>query len=109
MMEQLRKGRDREQICSAVERALEAVPDGQWNAAILSSTPDMRWKRILAFIKELGYQASRTIIKTDQESPITAVADKLQTGEGQGRGPHDRLEFAGEVLGQQRGDRKGRQ
>ncbi len=40
-------------------------------------------KRTMAFITELGYQACRIIIKTDQESPTTAVQDKLAKERGE--------------------------
>ena len=40
-------------------------------------------KRILAFIKELGHEGSKIIVKSDQESPIKAVIDKvMQLREG---------------------------
>ena len=34
-------------------------------------------RRVLAFIREVGLEGERIIIKTDQESPIRAVADKV--------------------------------
>ena len=40
-------------------------------------------KRILAFLKELGYDGVKIIVKSDQESPIKAVIDKvMQLREG---------------------------
>ena len=40
-------------------------------------------KRIMAFLKELGYEGIKIIIKSDQESPIKAVIDKvMQLREG---------------------------
>ena len=39
-------------------------------------------KRILAFMKELGYEGMRLIIKSDQESPIQAVVIKLIKARG---------------------------
>ncbi len=47
------------------------------------SVTDYSVKRIMAFIKELGYQACRIVIKTDQESPTTAVQDKLAKERGE--------------------------
>ena len=34
-------------------------------------------KRVLAFIREAGYEGRRIIIKSDQESPTRAVVDKI--------------------------------
>ena len=34
-------------------------------------------KRLVAFIKEIGQEGQRMIVKSDQESPIKAVVDKL--------------------------------
>ena len=36
-------------------------------------------KRILASIKELGHEGSKIILKSDQESPIKAVIDRVMT------------------------------
>ena len=51
----------------------------QWKGNV-TDYPD---KRTMSFIKELRYQAYRIIIKTDQESPTTAVQDKLAKERGQ--------------------------
>ncbi len=40
-------------------------------------------KRIMASIRELGYQANRIIVKTDQESPTTAAQDKVPKERGE--------------------------
>ncbi len=51
----------------------------QWKGNVT----DHSVKRIMAFIKELCYQACRIIIKTDKESPTTAVQDKLAKERGE--------------------------
>ena len=51
----------------------------QWNGNVA----DYPVKRIMAFIKELRYQACRIIIKTDQETRTTAVQDKLAKERGE--------------------------
>ena len=39
-------------------------------------------RRVLAFIKELGHESSRLIIKSDQESSVRAVADAVARARG---------------------------
>ena len=39
-------------------------------------------KRILAFVKELGHAGSKIIVKSDQESAIKAVIDKVMRQRG---------------------------
>ena len=42
-------------------------------------------KRAIAFLKELGHVNNKIIIKTDQESPIRAVAEKIAESRGEGQ------------------------
>ena len=41
-------------------------------------------KRLIAFLKEIGYEGKKVIIRSDQESPIKAVIDKLVELRGDG-------------------------
>ena len=42
-------------------------------------------KRAVAFLKELGHVNNRAITKTDQESPIRAVPEKIAESRGEGQ------------------------
>ena len=41
-------------------------------------------RRLMAFIKEVGHEGQRIVVKCDQESPIRALVDKLILARSEG-------------------------